>query len=365
MTSPEQRAPSAAHKPLDGGARRPLLGRLAGLGWFTQMGEPAATQAVWMLLDDPLLRQAMVEYLGRRTQVDLTGVEWFVPEVVHLDRARPDLEGMQVVEGEAVPRVVVEMKFGAGLGTEQIVAYLRNQDARLGSSPGAIVLLVPRQRRAEAERVLAASLDLWKGGLVDRDVGHAVVTWDEWLDVWDDAASTVPWGPQSIAADVAQLRAMCATLSGNFIAPFSGPDLVGWREREGDLQQLVREVTRGLTDPSSRLLPARDMGAFWGRYVCVWPGRDSYYAVAVVPRLAAVGGTPLWVLFHQQTDLFHLIRARILSSVAGRNARQDDGSLWLPLTVPEGLAGVELIESVTAQVREIVAVATQPDDDVG
>lgn len=188
--------------------------------------------------------------------------------------------------------------------------------------------------------MLAASLDLWKGGLVDRDVGHAVVTWDEWLDVWDDAAATVPWGPQSIAADVAQLRAMCATLSGHFIAPFSGPDLVGWREREGDLQQLVREVTRGLTD-------------------------HSYYAVAVVPRLAAVSGTPLWVLFHQQTDLFHLIRARILSSVAGRNARQDDGSLWLPLTVPEGLAGVELIESVTAQVREIVAVATQPDDDVG
>ena len=107
------------------------------------------------------------------------------------------------------------------------------------------------------------------------------------------------------------------------------------------------------------------MGAFWGRYVYVWPGRDSYYAVAVVPRLAAVGGTPLWVLFHQQTDLFHLIRARILSSVAGSNARQDDGSLWLPLTVPEGVAGVELIESVTAQVGEIVAVATQPDDDVG
>ena len=39
-----------------GQGRRALLGRIAEFGWFMQQGEPAATQALAMLLEDEPLR---------------------------------------------------------------------------------------------------------------------------------------------------------------------------------------------------------------------------------------------------------------------------------------------------------------------
>lgn len=336
-----------------------LLGRIAELGWFTHMGEPAATQAIWMLLDEPVLKDATLAHLTDQTSVDLSGIGWFVPESIYPDRARPDLEGMEAHRGGVVPRLVVEMKFGAPLNTEQVLAYLRNQSARLAGEMGAFVLLVPSERRAEADRVLATSYEMWAGDVVRSPIRSAVITWREWLDVWQEAAASEIQGPRSIAADVSQLRAMCKTLSGTYVAPFDHSVESSWRDREEDLRDLVRGVSAAITPKrqGERLLPARSMGSFWGRWVYPVDDTRIYLAVGLVPRFADQGQAPLWLHFPKQAESFEQIRARLLNSPIGSEVRHDGGSLWLPLTIPESIAGLDLIEALTTQVREVIGIA--------
>lgn len=331
------------------------------------MGEPAATQALWMLLDEPVLKDAILGHLTWVTGIDLSAVEWFVPESVYPDRARPDLEGMQVIDGETLPRLVVETKFAARLGVDQVDAYLRNQSDRLRGGPGAMVLVVPSARRREAERVVMESLDrLLETGRPLTGIGHAVVTWDEWLNVWVEAAEEASLGARSIAADVAQLQAMCATLCGTFIAPFESTVEPEWHKREEDLRHIVKDASQAVTRPGERLLPARDLGSFWGRWVYTRsPAKESYIGVGLVPQFADGGLGPLWVLVHKEADGFHQMRARLMNSHIGREARHDHGSVWVPLTLPPGTGGVELIEAVIAQVREIIAVITQSSEAIG
>lgn len=43
----------------------------------------------------------------------------------------------------------------------------------------------------------------------------------------------------------------------------------------------------------------------------------------------------------------------------GGRARHEEGSVWLPLMLPSEVAGLELVEAVTSQVEEIIAVTTK------
>src|SRR5664279_4737819 len=108
--------------------RRALLGRLAGLGWFNRRGEVAATQALAILLDEPLLREAVLRLLTVRTEIDLSAVRRFQAEAVHDDGGRPDLEG---VTDDGFPLVMVEAKFGAPLTVKQLRSYFDDQARRL------------------------------------------------------------------------------------------------------------------------------------------------------------------------------------------------------------------------------------------
>ena len=69
--------------------RIPLLGQLAGEGWFTGIGEVAATKSLTWLASDPRLRAALLAHLGSRAGIDLTSVKRLVPELVHEDRPQP------------------------------------------------------------------------------------------------------------------------------------------------------------------------------------------------------------------------------------------------------------------------------------
>ena len=101
--------------------RVPLLGQLAGEGWFMGMGEVAATKSLTWLASDPRLRAALLAHLGTRAGINLSSVERLVPESVHDDRSRPDIE-MLDADGHTV--AVVEAKFGAHLTDGQVSAYL-------------------------------------------------------------------------------------------------------------------------------------------------------------------------------------------------------------------------------------------------
>jgi hypothetical protein len=143
---------AVASSSMVGQGRRALLGRIAEFGWFMQQGEPAATQALAMLLEDEPLREAFLRALEDRTGANLNAVSYFVPEAVHEDGARPDLEGL---DDEGQPLIVVEAKFWAALEQGQVRSYLADQVSRLGAGvQGVFVLVVPTSRADVAQGVL-------------------------------------------------------------------------------------------------------------------------------------------------------------------------------------------------------------------
>lgn len=336
--------------------RRPLLAHLAQLGWFLQMGEPAATQAVHVLLREKSLKQATLRLVRDRTGVDLSDVERFVAEAVGLDRARPDLEGLT---SQAEPLLVVEMKFGARLGPGQLLAYLRSQRVRLDPERDRVlVVLVPDRRRLEAERVLGNVNATW-GVEAPAEASRTrttVVTWPELLDAWD-AVTSGEADLVAVNADVVQLRGLCEALTGFVIEPFdlelaSG----GWLARLDDLRKLSDAVTRAFGDVN----PTADetkLGYVSRRYFLAGgPSSRTSLAVGVQARFAEQGMTPLWARLHRKTPGFEAARSLISASPLGSAAREDHGHLWLPLLLEPHLPGSAQVEPLVAQVEAILSV---------
>jgi hypothetical protein len=207
--------------------REPLLGRLAALGWFTQNGGVAATQAVAMLLEQPQLRDALLRRLAQITETELAWVALhFQAELVHDDLARPDLEGR---DSRGRPLVVIEAKFGGRLTTAQLRAYLAYQVARLDAGVrGGLVVLVPSYRRPEAEAVLSTvGNEARERSASTPSVATAVLTWDELLGVWDEAAQELATHDQdAVVCDLRQLRALCKRMAALDVAP------LGWSPQE-------------------------------------------------------------------------------------------------------------------------------------
>jgi hypothetical protein len=125
------------------------------------------------------------------TESDLGAVESFQAEPVLSDRSRLDLEG---TDSEGRPLLVVEAKFGARLDSGQVQAYLTHQKGKLGVDVrGALILLVPADRKPEAADVLRNVGDRAEEQEVrTAPVSTAVITWDEWMGVWGEAARELP-----------------------------------------------------------------------------------------------------------------------------------------------------------------------------
>lgn len=346
---------------MTGTTRRALLGRLAGLGWFTRRGEVAATQALAMLLEDPTLAEATLRLLGSRSSTDLTAVTKFQAEAVHEDGARPDLEG---VSDDGVPLIMVEAKFGAALTVGQLRAYFDDQSRRLGTPStqdpgrvGVIVLMVPPHRVAEAERAHAALVaQRVDAGLPPYPSRFLVVGWDTWLDDWDAAVAGLPATSHSVAADLVQLRELCLTLGGLHMRPLekaaSGPD---WTGRAGDLATLVDQVTQQLRGPDGKTLPIQhEAGYDPMRYISGgYRLGGSSCSVGLASRFANEGASPLWLRYHRSTPHFSAISDAIFRSELRLRVRTDDRHLWLPLLIRPDLAGEQLVEDLVAQVWDV------------
>jgi hypothetical protein len=347
--------------------RRALLGRLAGLGWFSRQGEVAATQALAMLLDEPLLREAVLGLLTRRTEVDLDSVTRFQAEAVHEDGGRPDLEG---VTDDDLPLVMVEAKFGAILTAGQLDSYFGDQARRLETTGanrprGVIVVLVPPHRVSAAE---LAYEDLMQkravAGLPPYPSAVAILDWGDWLGCWEEAVAQLPATPDSIAGDLVQLRELCLTLGGLHIRPLG--DLVpgpSWRARAADLATLVDQVTQKLRDPASRIPPIQHESGYDPlRYI---PGGyrlgGSSCSVGLASRFADEGASPLWLRYHRATPHFAAISDLLLASGLRHSVRTDDRHLWLPLNIDPDLPGEMLADHLVDQVKSIQALLASPD----
>jgi hypothetical protein len=237
---------------------------------------------------------------------------------------------------------------------------------------GALLVLVPKLRTAEATRVTAGAFVLSGTGPWRVTDGHptgiAVISWDELF-----AALQTGKG-ERFRYELEQLQAMYRVLSGDYIAPLASiEDLRHWTERETDFVNLVDQATRKLTKPhkvlplQSEPLDPRELpeGAsqepeqrvYRMRYVGpVASNPASYYSIGVRDSFAEYV-TPFWMRFHKATGDFRSISHRIETS--SLQWLESGGHIWIPLEVPLDVSGEQMVQALVAQAEKVVRVAYQ------
>lgn len=332
-------------------SRIPLLSRLAREGWFTQMGEPAATKCLALMLQsETRLQRATTRWLTELTGVDLGSVRVFVPERVHGDGARPDLEGL---DEHARPVLVVEAKFGAELTEGQLASYLLDQQVQLDGGPGALVVLVPDARLDYATSVLESARALTRA----EGTSAVAVSWDAWLDVWDSVTAPDSSDDFELRSDLNQLRGLVRTMGGLLGVPYSPNPSAPWREWEQDLAALVSEFTREVNEVeghSAGALPiqSRDPAFSPARYVVAVrrPPKDVFLLVGVSGTRADAGKTPVWAKLSQQ------YAAPVMAGLHAhfRDGEEDvQGNFWIPLELPSTV-GRERVQFMAESLRGLM-----------
>lgn len=357
-----------------------LLGYLAKFGSFSTQSEVLCTQGLAYLLktyEDA--RSALAELVAARTGVVIGHSLTWLPEREQADGRRPDLEA--ITADDKVPFVKVEAKLGAELLADQLQSYVQDLLER-NSGKGALLVLVPEGRTAEAARVTAEAFPLSESGLwrvTDEHrtgvVGIAVISWDELF------AALRGGKVGRFHLELEQLQAMYRELSGDYIAPLAGiEDLLQWRTRATDFVNLVDKATRKLTGKLTtrhNLLPLwvepldprespKDASQEWQqegyRLRYVGPSAKnpaSFYSIGVRDSFEQTVKTPVWMRFHKDTGGFARIRQRIEAS--DLQHLESSGHIWIPLEVPLKVSGEKMVEALVAKAEEVVQVAYQAE----
>ena len=180
---------------------RSLLGRLA---WKGGLDEPFATDALAVILEQPDIRSAVLDYLQVRfieqeMDVELRGVVDLLPQLRDTDHGRPDIVGS---DAQGHPILVIEAKFDHHLHVDQVMRYLALQRRDVPGTQFALVRVVPKYRVDHATgiaREAAQQLGL--------DVSRVLaLSWQDVLDVVESAAGALGTSHRSYSADAAQLR---------------------------------------------------------------------------------------------------------------------------------------------------------------
>lgn len=317
------------------------------------MGEPAATKCLAYLLQrEPSLHAATIAWLSAATDCDLSQVRDFHEERVHDGGGRPDIVGTDVLDR---PVLVVEAKFGAELSEGQVAGYLVDQRSRLGDASGAMVVLVP-EARFDSSRLI---VERAKATVGLEDFRTAVVGWDEWLRVWEQATSSAEGENETTQSDLVQLRGLLKAMGGLVGTRYAPDDTASWRAWQEELSVLVREFTLEVIEHQGHKaqgLPVqtREAGFSPARYVSVpRAGLPTIYLlVGLAHQRADNGYTPIWARLSR--DYSKPILGRVLARFPG--ADDDEvGQVWIPLTVPPALVGRERVHDMADQLRQIIA----------
>jgi hypothetical protein len=332
-----------------------LMGRVADT-WFRGNGEPMATRALERLLQNPHLFAATLAQLGDASKRDLSDVRYFVAERIQENGGRADLVGL---DAQRLPRVVVEAKFNAYLTADQVRKYLDDQERSFAdrSVDHALVLLMPESRVTEAENLLdVVRTQRSAEGVQPYAAGLGVLSWDAWIDHWETAIADLPQTPDSLAADLVQLRSACRALGGIVIEPFTADPSAEWRERESELGDVVKEATLRLLPEGTRPadLPMTRGDAVFGPFRYLPTGLpDGWMALGLAGRFADAGLSPIWIRLAKNHPDWPTVKERVLTSAVGATTRQEYDHLWIPLVINPDLPGPALVGDLVRQTESI------------
>lgn len=344
-----------------------LLGHLSQFASFSKQGEVLCTQGLAYLLREYREAQsALADQIAAATGVRIgDSLTWRAEAHNELDGGKPDLEACTT---DRVPMVKIEAKLGAALDPGQLESYVSDLQSR--SPESAFLVLVPRRRTKEATDIVAEVFEPF--GPSPRqpkkypNVSIAVVSWDDVLAKLGGIESG------RFRSEFEQFEAMYRVLSGGYIQPLAGPEeLAEWRKREKDYVRLVEQVTRRLTThhnvlpmgvaPPEQASQGLEPKGYTRRYVCQPPGEtESCFSIGVRDPFDG-NVSPIWLRFNKTTGYFRDIRDRLEASHLAPRLVRSGGHIWIPLDVPVGVDGIEMVNALVVQAKEIVRVAYQPN----
>ena len=301
---------------------------------FTSRTEDVAVRALGYVLAKYAASREGLDDVVRSGVRNVAPVATVRPQLSAMDGARPDLTGID--EG-GIARVLVEVKFWAGLTPRQPRAYL---DHLPEDGPAALLFVVPEERipglwpqlrtRSEKAGASLVPVDAERQCVrVDGTERHMLVA--SWTGLLDRMAACTR-DDADAQADIRQLRSLAAFAEEDHFRPIPagsadlGPDSRHMR----DLARLVdtateRAVSEGWASRKGLNVTRRSYG--YGRYIRL--AGHVFWLGVNVERWERDGETPLW-LHDYYPDT------------------------WVPLPVPVGDATVEdadILDGVLSALR--------------
>jgi hypothetical protein len=242
---------------------------------------------------------------------------------------------------------VVEAKLGALLSAGQIADYIPDLIRRASGNDALMVALVPAYRRGEASLALGEALSI-RG---QPPIRTAVWSYD---DVLDALADVIPGS----GGDLEQLRGFVEACEALDVKPFTEEELAAHAEdRRADLTRVVDQATASLFASDERIAPSgRDAEFSWRRYLEVIP-RGTNIAVGLrssSPGQSVSDGPWVWLRVHPATPNAAAAGAVLRNNFSTARLERD-GSTWLPLDVPAGVAGEAIAARLVKQIEQVVS----------
>lgn len=193
--------------------------------------ENLATEALGFILNNSTAAsRAFSEFLCTRG-IECEESVRFETQKTDVDDARPDIV---CLDGKGQIQIVVENKFWAGLTDNQPVAYFKELS---GSSPGAVLFVVPEARRSlvwneaasrcnmEAGLALGTTTDILNTTVARTADGDilAVTSWKSLLEALLVATSSP--GETRAHGDIIQLQGLCDAMDNEAFLPLRGDEL--------------------------------------------------------------------------------------------------------------------------------------------
>ena len=160
------------------------------------------------------------------------------------------------------------------------------------------------------------------------------------------------------SGDLEQLRGFIAACEALDVKPFTEDELAARAEdRRADLVRVLDQATASFFASGERVQPSgSDRDFSWRRYLEITPGGTN---IAVGLRSSSPGqietdGAWVWLRVHPATPNAAAAGA-VLRKNFSATRPEPDGSTWLPLDVPAGVAGEAVAARLVEQVNQVVS----------
>ena len=316
--------------------------------------ENIATEALRHIFDHS---DASVEALNDVVRSGVRGVEPITTvksQVIHAHGTIPDLVGFDETGEE---RVLIEVKFWAGLTTNQPNGYLNRLP---DDGPAVLIFLAPedriqslwpqlRNRIKQAHRELIEIDSERKCARVDHAQQHLmIVSWEGLLDSM--AARTRDYGESGVETEIRQLRTLAKYADSGAFKPIRQDEefAVDSDVLKRQYKRLIDAATeRGIQQEwvDRKGLRASPRSYGYGRYIRL-RGSIVWFGVNV-ELFEKTGDTPLWVNSHYSFQ-------GITTKLADKLDMQD--TYWIPVSLKRDVEYPETLDGVVDSLKQIADV---------